>query len=200
MENYIIETPYLKMPRDVALMMASMLSLGKERKPFITLGYTESDTEYAEPILNLRWSLVGEWVVLNFKKMFKDDTISFEKFLDLLQTEKDYFKRNQKLAYLCGPGFSSDKLEVEGRCLEDGVTNLFLKLTEKTEIQKGEKKMFLPVVMVQIERSQNYNSFSAYMYIEEQKSFVNIWWPNETPNYVKKFLEFEKNMLGETAG
>lgn len=200
MENNYIDTSYLKMPKDVALVMASMLSLGEERRPFITLSYTGSNTEFTEPILNLRWSLVGEWVVLNFKKMFKEDTISFEKFLDLLQTEKDYFKRNQKLAYLCGPGFDVEKLEVDGRCLEDGVTNLFLKLTDKAEIQKGEKKMFLPVVLVQIERSQNYNSFSAYMYIEEQKSFVSIWWPNETPNYVKKFLEFEKNMLGETTG
>ncbi len=197
MENFI-DTPYLKMPQDVALMMASMLSLGEARKPFITLGYTGSETKYPEPVLNLRWSLANDWRVLNFKRMFKDDKIAYEKFVELFKTKGDHFQRNQKLSYLCGPGFDTENLEISGNCFDEGIRNLFAKLIGKVEIQKNEKKMFLPFVLVKIERSTYGNSFSAYVYLEEQKSFVNIWWPEEAPNYVKKFLEFEENMLTET--
>lgn len=198
MEN--IDTPYLKMPKDVALMMASMLSLGEPRKPVISFAYTGSDVEYIEPVLNLRWSLSGEWKILDFKKMFNDDNVAFKKFLDLLRTEKDHFIRNQKLSHLCGPGFNTERLEVSGRSFDEGIRNLFIKITEKVKIQNGDTEMYLPVVLVKVEKNTNHNFYSAYMYVEEEKSFVNIWWPNEAPNYVKKFLEFEKNMLGEVAG
>lgn len=193
-------TLYCNMPEVIQYYLASMLSLSEQRKPTITLAYTGSDPKWPEKILNLRWSLEGDWKIMNFKEHFdkKTEQEIFNDFLELMKKGKEsknsgYTDYNNYAAWLFQ---SARKLEVSGKNFETGVTNLFNLASERTELRISDQTICVPSVLIQrTVHNGHYSSYEMFIYVESEKTFMNILYGNKTPNYVKDFLELESKMV-----
>lgn len=191
------------MPEDVQYMLASMLSLKGEYEhstPVISFNYTQSDPNYFEKILNLKWGLHGNWRSVSLIKVFGEEE-GFRKFCETLhimsQDGSHRSEKDERLAWLYKIANSQGvDCSVPGANFDEGIRNLFKKLTVLDKVKVGEDELFVPQIIMRCETPREHVHFyRGFVYVSEEKSFKNISWPNETPNYVKPFFEMEQTML-----
>lgn len=189
--------PYVNLPEKTQLQLASILTLSnnprENRDKLIALSYTDSEIEYQEKVLNLKWSLYGDWKIINFLTYFGEESNGkkesgvkiFNDFLKIVRdlAENREFKRSMKLNDYLGWLFSfSKEIEVRGKDFETGIDSLFQLLTSNY-IKDG---VVFPSILIH----KNGNIFySAFWWIPEKAGFARLTNPTHVPDYAKKFFD-----------
>lgn len=190
---------YINMPEPLQYMLASMLSLAEhEQEQLISLSYCGSRPDYPEKILNLKWGLVGNWKIVSLIEAFGEEE-GFKMFCDVLNffsTTSDYAQRKEELSWLYQLAHSKgSKCSVDGKNFDEGVQNLFKKLSrlDAVKIEGVEQELFVPSIIVQC-TDLDCGFYKGFLYVAEEKTFKHLSWPKETPNYVKLFLKAKEKL------
>jgi len=177
--------PYVNLSEKTQLQMASLLTLSVKRAKLIACGFTESEINYPEKILNLKWYLCGDWKILNFLSYFGEEggIKEFNNFLSVVKNRRvinnDANKYDNYLRWL----FSfSKEVEVRGKDFETGVDNLF-QLLSSVYIKED---LTFPTILIHKESDYYYQGF---WWIPEKAGFANLMNPTSVPNFAKKFFD-----------
>ena len=191
-----VKSHYVGFCQETQLMLASMLSLTDERKKLLSFECTSSEPEYPEKILNLKWSLYGDWRTFAPGKYFQNTEKAMEIFINLFKFGKDqkYFE----FGVLAGGLYSmATDLRIEGKDFDTGVENLFKLLSSKHEGIIGEESVEFPLLIIHRHGREDCYFYEVYIFMNGHGSFINIQHPKETPNFVKRF--FELRLTGKPA-
>lgn len=184
--------PYVNLPEKTQLQLAAILTLSsnprQNRGKLISLSYTDSETKYSEKILNLKWSLYGDWRIVNFLSHFGEES-GVKEFNDLLSVTKKiredtegYRKYEDNLSRI----FSfSKEVEVRGRDFETGIDNLFLLLS--SVYVKGE--ITFPSIVICKKVHKINNSYDGFWWVPQKAGFASLLNPRFVPDYARKFFD-----------
>lgn len=172
------------MPISIQKKLAKLRALFKDperdsNKQIFSLGYTvpNPDDEYTELILNLTWSLVGDWKYLNLVNL-----PNAEIYLDTLnnvRSSSDHFKRNNYVHSLYQHS-EALKFSVKAIDLYSGINGLYKIATKNIgsaveEFNFEKKGMIYPKRPILIKKEGDF--YEAYCFVSEDKesSFANIF-------------------------
>ncbi len=185
-----VESPYVGFCQETQLMLASMLSLTDERKKLLSFECRGSEPEYPEKILNLTWSLYGDWRTFAPGEYFKDSPKAEEIFWKLLKSsdsENSHFESSKYAGWIYN--MSNTDLRISAKDFDAGVEKLFRHLSSTHECLVGGEPMQMPILIIHRTGREDCYFYDVYVFLEGQGSFVNMRYPKETPNFVKRFFE-----------
>ena len=170
-----MKTPYVDISDDVLEMQRQLRYLFEQpndswSRQIIACGFTavEPRPEIPEPILNLHWSLVGDWKYVYFTEIFGVEK-SHEKLVEMLSFKANHVKINDFYGGLFNHHLAKE-ISVKGLNFEDGVRNLFDLLTSEFPTDKDcleyrlkSIEYFSEIVLLKREvLGNNYQSYQAY--------------------------------------